>query len=227
MAPPYSPSLHRLRHPMFEFILFLVIFVSPFMITAIVFAPLSLPSFGSLVSSLPHQLDIKMLVWFFEFCVAAFFFSFLFFFLAFRLASSCRPSVGPSPGHIMGPIVPRNNNLFLSELGLRPARMYEVHCFVFISFLSFSFLLFRPHLPFFALFLNGPFLSSSSGVHMYHHHVPGVISQHVTRDGVRQAVMVPPPLRTGTAVRVQFCLLSSIETFTIACFVTTGWTSER
>ena len=43
------------------------------------FAPLSLPSLGSLLSSLPHQLDIEMPVWFFELCVAAFFFSFLFF----------------------------------------------------------------------------------------------------------------------------------------------------
>ena len=41
------------------------------MIIAIIFAPLSLPSLGSLVSSLPHQLDIERLVWFFELCVAA------------------------------------------------------------------------------------------------------------------------------------------------------------
>ena len=48
------------------------------MIIVILFAPLSLPSPGSLALSLPHQLDIEMLVWFFEFCVAALFFFFLF-----------------------------------------------------------------------------------------------------------------------------------------------------
>ena len=39
------------------------------MIIVIIVAPLSLPSLGSLASSLPHQLDIEMLVWFFELCV--------------------------------------------------------------------------------------------------------------------------------------------------------------
>ena len=62
MVPPYSASLHRLRHPMFDFVLFLVMFVFLFMIIVTIFAPLPLPSLGSLVSSLPHQLDIEMLV---------------------------------------------------------------------------------------------------------------------------------------------------------------------
>ena len=62
---------------------------------------------------------------------------------------------------------------------------------------------------------------------MYHGYVPGVISQQVRRDRVRQVVIVPLPLRTGTAVYLLFCLLSSIETFIVACFVTTGWISER
>ena len=64
---------------MLEFVLFLEIFVFLYMIIVIIFTPLSLPSIGSLVSSLPHQLDIEMLVWFFELCVAALFFSFLLF----------------------------------------------------------------------------------------------------------------------------------------------------
>ena len=57
---------------------------------------------------------------------------------------------------------------------------------------------------------------------MYHGYVPGVISQQVIRDRVIQVVIVPLPLRTGTAVHVLFCLLSSIEAFIVACFVTTG-----
>ena len=111
------------------------------MIIVITFAPLSLPSLGSLVSSMPDQLDVEMLVWFYELCVAAFCSSFVFFYvLAFRLVLSCRPSVGPSPIHIVRRIV---------------------------------------------------------------------------------------PLRTGTAVHVIFCLLSSIDTFIVACFVTTDWISKR
>ena len=42
----------------------------------------TLPPLGALVSSLPHQLDIEILVFFFELCVAALFF-FLFFFSCF------------------------------------------------------------------------------------------------------------------------------------------------
>ena len=44
-----------------------------------------------------------------------------------------------SPRHIIGLIVPGNNNLVPSGLGLRHARMHEVFCFV--SFLFYSFLL--------------------------------------------------------------------------------------
>ena len=73
------------------------------------------------------------------------FFSFI---LAFRLVLSCCRAVGPSPGHIIrGLIVPANSNLVPSGLGLCPARLYEVFCFVFLSFL-FLF----PFLPVFALF---------------------------------------------------------------------------
>ena len=64
---------------MFEFVLFLVIFVFHVIIIIFIFAPPYLPSLGSLVSWLPHQLDIEMLVWFFGFGFAAFFFTFLFF----------------------------------------------------------------------------------------------------------------------------------------------------
>ena len=124
---------------MFEFVLFFVIYVFLCcMIIVITFAPLSLPSLGSLVSSMPDQRDVEMLVWFHELCVAAFCSSFVFFYvLAFRLVLSCRP---PSPIHIVRRIV---------------------------------------------------------------------------------------PLRTGTAVHVIFCLLSSIDTFIVACFVTTDWISKR
>ena len=143
MVPPYSASLHRLRHPVFKFVLFLVMFVFLFHDYCIIFAPLSLPSLASLVSSLPHQLDIEMLVWFFELCVVALFFSFLvLLFLAFRLVLSCRPSVGPSPRHIVLLIVPANSNLVPSRFGLRPARMLPVFCFFFLAF--FSFLWFSP-----------------------------------------------------------------------------------
>ena len=58
---------------------------------------------------------------------------------------------------------------------------------------------------------------------MYHGYVPGVISQQLIRDRVRQVVMVPLPLRPATAVHVLFHLLSFIETFIVACLVTSGW----
>ena len=61
---------------------------------------------------------------------------------------------------------------------------------------------------------------------MFHGYVPGVIAQQVIRDRVLQVVIVPLPLHTGTAVHALFCLLSSFETFTVACFVTTGRISE-
>ena len=61
---------------------------------------------------------------------------------------------------------------------------------------------------------------------MYHGYVPGVILQQVRRDRVLQVVIVRRPWRTGTAVHVLFCLLSSIEAFIVACFVTKGWISE-
>ena len=61
---------------------------------------------------------------------------------------------------------------------------------------------------------------------MYHDYVSGVVSQQLTRDRVQQVVIVPLPLCTGTAVHLLFCLLSSIETFIVACFVTTNWISE-
>ena len=48
---------------------------------------------------------------------------------------------------------------------------------------------------------------------MFHGYVPGVIWMHVTRDGIPQVAIVPPLLRTGTAVHVLFRLLSSIEGF--------------
>ena len=89
MVPPYSASLHRLRHLMFDFVLFLVIFLFLFMIVYIIFAPLSLPSLGSLVLALPagHRNDCS-----FQLCVAALFSSFpcfsVFFFL--RSVWSCR-----------------------------------------------------------------------------------------------------------------------------------------
>ena len=57
-----------------------------------------------------------------------------YFFLVFHLVLSCRPSVGPSPRHIVGLVVPADSNLVPSGLGLRPVRMHEVYCFVFLSF---------------------------------------------------------------------------------------------
>ena len=78
MVPPYSASLHWLRHPMFEFVLFLI-FVFSLHDYCYLFYPVISAFPPVSVSSLPHRLDIEMLVWFFELCVAAFFFSFLFF----------------------------------------------------------------------------------------------------------------------------------------------------
>ena len=40
---------------------------------------------------------------------------------------------------------------------------------------------------------------------MYHRYVPGVISLQMTPDGIPQVVILPLPLRTGTAVHVLFC----------------------
>ena len=138
------------------------------------------------------------LVFWFRFRCFLLYFSF---FLASRLVLSCRPSVGPSHGHIIRLIVPANSNLVRSGLGLRPARMYEVFCFIFLSFLFFSFSFFARIRPFSPFFLTVLSKSSFLGVHMYHGYVAGVISQHVIRDRVRQVVIVPLPLRTGTAAR--------------------------
>ena len=142
---------------MFDFVLFLVMFVFLFMIIVTIFAPLPLPSLGSLVSYLPRQLDMDIIVWFFELCVAALFFVFCFFlFLDFCLVLSCRPSacrssVDPSPRHIIGLIVPANSNRVPSGLGLRPASMHKVFCFGFLSSLFFpSF--FAPFCPFLSFF---------------------------------------------------------------------------
>ena len=153
MVPPYSASLQRLRHPMFESVSFLMMFVFLFVTIVIVFAPLLLPPLGSLVSSSPHQLDIEMLVCFFELYVAALFFCFVLFclvlfFLVLRLVLSCRPSVGPSPRHIIGLIPPANSNLFPPGLAcaLR-ACMKFLFRFSFLSFLCLF--LFCPFLPFF------------------------------------------------------------------------------
>ena len=88
MVPPYSASLQRLRHPMFESVSFLMMFVFLFVTIVIVFAPLLLPPLGSLVSSSPHQLDIEMLVCFFELYVAALFFCFVLFCFVFSCPSS-------------------------------------------------------------------------------------------------------------------------------------------
>ena len=91
----------------------------------------------------------------------------------------------------------------------------------------FPFLLFCPLLPFFALLsitvLSSPFFR----VYACTTAVPGVISLQLLRDRVQQVVIVPLPLRPGTAMHVLFCLFSSIETFIVACFVTTGWVSGR
>ena len=176
----------------------------------------------------PAPLAGQRNAWFvFELYVAV---SFLFFFFsfsfpAFRLVWSCRPSVGPSPRHIIGLIVPANSNRVPSGLGLRPARMHKVFVSVFFPFCSFLFALV---LPFCCPSLyTSPFQSPFSGVRMYHSCVSGLIPQQVLRDRVLQVVIVPLPLRTSTAVHVIFCLLSSFETFIVACFVTTGWISER
>ena len=125
-------------------------------------------------------------------------FSFL---IASRLVLSCRPYVAPSHGHIIGLIVPANSNRVRSGLCLRPPRMYVVFCFIFLSFLFFSFSFFARICPFSPFFLTVLSMSSFLGVRMYHGYVASVISQHVIRDRVRQVVIVPLPLRTGTAAR--------------------------
>ena len=139
-TPPYSAALRRLCSVYFVFVFF------GFVLLLLLFGPSSLPSFGSLVSSLAHQLEIGMLLCFFSsvFC------SILFFsFLVFRLVLSCRPSVGPSTEHITGLIVPASSNLIPSGLGLRHERMFVVVFVSFpLSFLSFRFFPFR-FFPFF------------------------------------------------------------------------------
>ena len=67
--PPYSaPLASAACHPMFEFYSFFVIFSFVFVITIVPLpsSPTSLPSLGSFVSSLPHQLDREILVSFFS-----------------------------------------------------------------------------------------------------------------------------------------------------------------
>ena len=164
---------------MFEFALFSVTFVFIFTIM-IIFAPLSLPSPGFLVSFLLHQLEMEILVWFLELCFAALFFCFcfcffffFFSFLAFRLVWSCRPSVGPSPRHIIGLMMPANHNRVPAGLGLRPACMHSFFVSVFFSFCSVLFL-FGLFLHFFALFVKRYFLVLFFGCR----HVPRLCSWH-------------------------------------------------
>ena len=192
-TPPYSAALRRLCSVYFVFVFF------GFVLLLLLFGPSSLPSFGSLVSSLAHQLEIGMLLCFFSsvFC------SILFFsFLVFRLVLSCRPSVGPSTEHITGLIVPASSNLVPSGLGLRHERMFVVVFVSFpLSFLSFRFFPFR-FFPFFhyTSLLFRVYLSTMDT------YVPGSISLQVIRNGMPQLASTVS-LRTGTAVHVLFCFL--------------------
>ena len=134
MVPPYSASLHRLRHPMFEFVLFLsiVIFVFLFMITYYYFCP-SISAFPMVCVVVAPPAGHRNAGLFFR-ALCRCIFLFFSFFLAFRLVLSCRPSVGPSPRLIVGLVVPADMNLAPSGLGLRLVGMHEVYCFVFLSF---------------------------------------------------------------------------------------------
>ena len=146
----------------------------------------------------------EMRFWFifvlFQLCLSALFCLLLFYDTlfscpVFRLVLSCRPSAGPSPGHIIGLILSANSNLAPSGLGLRPERILTSVTF-FHHFL-FSFLLFP-----FCFFSRLPFC-----LRFWVCHVPGVITLQVIRSGIPHIVMVPFPLRTGTAVHVLICLL--------------------
>ena len=129
MVPPYSASLHRLRHPMFEVVLFLVTFVFTFYGYCSYFCPcISASPLGHRNTRLFSGALCRCS--FFCFFSPFFFFvsSFVLFFLAFRLVLACRPPVGPSPRHIIGLIVPANRNRVPSGLGLRPARLHKAFC---------------------------------------------------------------------------------------------------
>ena len=155
MVPPYSASLHRLRHPMFESLCFYWrLFWSLWVLLLFLPLYLCLPS-GLLCRPCPTSWIYKYL-FVFSSSVSLLSSFFLFCFLAFRLVLSCPPSVGPSPRHIIGLIVPANSNRVPSGLGLRPARMHKVFRFGFLSFLFFSSFSF---LPFFALFCRSLFKS--------------------------------------------------------------------
>ena len=56
---------------------------------------------------------------------------------------------------------------------------------------------------------------------------PSTASTGSMMNSTEQVIMVPLLLRAGTAVYVLLCLISSIETFIVACFVTTGKISEN
>ena len=101
------------------------------------------------------------------------FFSVLFFFACLRLLLSCRLSVGPSPRLIIGLTVPANSNLVPSGLGLRPARMHEVFCLFFLSFLCFFFFSFSP---LFALFCISLYNISFKSSFFWYTHVPRICS---------------------------------------------------
>ena len=156
MVPPYSASLHRLRHPMFEFVLLLVMFVFLFY-NCYHFCPSisAFPRVSCVVLAPPAE---HKNVCFFELCVAALFFSFLFFsfFLAFSLVLSCRPSVGPSPRHIIGLIQPANSNLFPPGIA---CALHACMKFLFrFSFLSVPVFFFAPFCPFLPFIVKPSFL---------------------------------------------------------------------
>ena len=106
--------------------------------------------------------------------------------------------------------MPANSNRVPSGLGLRPARMHEV--FVSVSFPSSCFILFLfcPLWPFFALLRVAVLSSPPFRVYACTTDVPGAISQQVIRDRVVHVVIVPLPLRAGTAVHALFCFLRGV-----------------
>ena len=136
--PPCSASLRRLRHPMFEVVLF-----CDFLFCLIIWGGGS-PS----VSAFPWDLDScrhcppaghRNTGGFFVFvppCLCPLPFSSP----AFGLFLSCRFLVGALPGHTIGLIVPTNSNVVPSGHGLRPERMMILISFS-PSFLSIIFFL--------------------------------------------------------------------------------------
>ena len=115
---PYSANLSRLRHPIFDFVLFCFCFESPFVSCVVLGSPAGHRTscvFATSSLSLPSSCAV------------------------FRLGFLRHPSVVPSAGHVVGLIVPANSNVVSSDSPCALSSRYVCFISSFFSCLCFFF----------------------------------------------------------------------------------------